>query len=540
MSEKDQNRDYSSEELNKIIDEYIASLESRGKENTEARAADVTSDPEPSAAVPSDDTPETGESASSDECEKASEIFYAADETITTHFSDVSSLDVMESTQELNIQNHLTDTAPAEITEFNSDFPSVALPGPDDENEPLVEKKPDSDEDDEDIPWYKAAAQKVVAFVWNSGFVLKAVIYLAIVLIISAFLSYYVISIGNDVFAFVKTGKEVTIDVPEGMTRKEISFLLEKNGIIEYDWAFDLFLIYKDCDESTFLPGEHTFNSRMNYSQIISELTEVKRELIEVTVTIPEGYTVDQIIDLFVGMGIGTREKFVEAINEYPYRHEFVKQLEQIGYSENRRYRLEGYLYPDTYNFYKDSPEYLIINKLLNNFNNKFWIYYESVFAEDIEKAGLTFDDIVTLASMIQSEAKLEIDFEYISYVFRNRLSHPNTFPRLESDATVQYALLARGEERVEDLTAEQLAIDDPYNTRLYEGLPPGAICNPGFDALSAAIYPDAPLLDEENYIDAYFFVSNKAGKTYYAETLSGHNENVKQVKKDNQSYDTN
>ena len=272
----------------------------------------------------------------------------------------------------------------------------------------------------------------------------------------------------------------------------------------------------------------------------ITELTVVKRSLEEVSVTIPEGYTVDQIIDLFTSMGIGPREKFVEAINEYPYQHEFIKELEKLGYSKDRKYRLEGYLYPDTYYFYKDSAEYLIINKLLNNFYNKFWIYYESTFKEDIEKAGLTFDDIVTLGSMIQSEAKLEIDFEYISYVFRNRLSHPKSFPRLESDATIQYILLSRGEPRAEDLTAEQLAIDDPYNTRIYEGLPPGAICNPGFDALSAAIYPDMPLDAESNGVDAYFFVSNKAGKTYYAQTLSEHNENVKQVKKDNASYDKN
>ena len=93
---------------------------------------------------------------------------------------------------------------------------------------------------------------------------------------------------------------------------------------------------------------------------------------------------------------------------------------------------------------------------------------------------------------------------------------------------------MLHGETRNEDLTSEQLAIDDPYNTRLYEGLPPGAICNPGFDAISAAIYPDMPMCDDDTAINAYFFVSNKAGKTYYAETLSEHNENVRQVKKDN------
>ena len=530
MSENEKNNSMSSDELNRMLDEYIASLEERARivpqEENEKDVSTVTD-----VAAPAEPDPEP---APEEEPES---------ESVTLHFTDVSSLDVIGNTQELNIDNHLSDEPPSELMEFNAAPDSEESNEENDDSE-TDEKQTDfknngTDDDDEDHkPWYKVLFGKIGSFIWNSGFLIKAVVYVAVVLIISAFLSYYVISVGNDVFAFVKTNKEVTLNIPEGITRKELAFLLEKNDIIEYQWAFDLYLRYKDCNEEAFLSGEHTFDTHMNYSQIISELTEVKRELVQVSITIPEGYTVDQIIDLFVSNGIGTRENFVEAINEYPYQHEFVKELEKIGYSKDRRYRLEGYLYPDTYYFYKDSAEYLVINKLLNNFNNKFWIYYESVFKEDIEKAGLTFDDIVTLASMIQSEAKLEIDFEFISYVFRNRLAHPQSFPKLESDATVQYAIMARGGDRTEDLTAEQLMIDDPYNTRLYEGLPPGAICNPGFDALSAAIYPDMPLLDSEETINAFFFVSNKAGKTYYAETLSGHNENVKQVAKDNAAYD--
>ncbi len=523
MSENDNNKELSSEELNNLLDDYIASIENRGgtgKSHSDPLPDDIllpevtgerTADPELSADV-------------------------SEQESLTMHFSDISAIESMGKTQELNIENHLSDEVPSELEEFNEGAEAASAP----ESQAETEGAAADAVEEPKLPWYKRAVKKVGSFVWNSGFLLKAAVYILIVLAISAFLSYYIISVGNDVLAFVKTDNEITIEIPENISRKELSYLLEKNGVIKYDWAFDLFLIYKNCDENSFLTGTHTFNSKMNYSQIISELTEVKRALEEVSITIPEGYTVDQIIDLFTGNGIGTREKFIEAINEYPYQHEFVKELEKIGYPSTRKYRLEGYLYPDTYYFYKDSPEYLIINKMLNNFNNKFWIYYESTFKEEIDKLGMTFDDIITLASMIQSEAKLEIDFEFISYVFRNRLSHPDSFPRLESDATVQYALMLRGEERTEDLTSEQLAIDDPYNTRLYEGLPPGAICNPGFDAISAAIYPDMPLKDDDTAINAYFFVSNRAGKTYYAETLSQHNENVKQVKKDNESYEKN
>jgi UPF0755 protein len=522
MSENDKNKELSSEELNNLLDDYIASIESRA--GADKKPAPLEPELPESPALPDDLLlPEvTGEKPARPETDEP-------EAPLTLHFTNVSALDSIGRTQELNIDNHLSDEAPSELAEFNREGAEApAVEG--DAGEQPAQKS----EDEPEVPWYKRAVKKVGSFIWNSGFLLKAGVYILIVLAISAFLSYYIIAVGNDVMAFVKSDREVTVTIPENITRKELSFLLEKNGIISYDWAFNLFLIYKGCDESSFLTGEHTFNAKMNYSQIISELTEVKRNLEEVSITIPEGYTVDQIIDLLTSQGIGTREKYIEAINEYPYQHEFVKELEKLGYSSDRVYRLEGYLYPDTYYFYKDSAEYLVINKMLNNFNNKFWIYYESTFKEEIEKTGLTFDEIITLASMIQSEAKLEIDFEYISYVFRNRLSHPSTFPRLESDATVQYALMLHGETRNEDLTSEQLAIDDPYNTRLYEGLPPGAICNPGFDAISAAIYPDMPMRDDDTAINAYFFVSNKAGKTYYAETLSEHNENVRQVKKDN------
>ena len=119
--------------------------------------------------------------------------------------------------------------------------------------------------------------------------------------------------------------------------------------------------------------------------------------------------------------------------------------------------------------------------------------------------------------------------------MFHNRLSHSDQFPKLESDATIQYFL----EERHEDLTEEELNDPNPYNTRVHEGLPPGAISNPGIDAITAAIYPSAPTNENNVKIDAYFFVSNKAGKTYYAVTLSGHLANIQQVERDNAALES-
>ena len=114
--------------------------------------------------------------------------------------------------------------------------------------------------------------------------------------------------------------------------------------------------LYKTDGSNGYIPGDKTLNSTMNYNQLIAALTTEYVENEQVSITIPEGYTVDEIIDLLVGKGIGTREGYVEAINSYPYQHEFVQELDKNGYPESRKYRLEGYLYPDTYFFYKTSP----------------------------------------------------------------------------------------------------------------------------------------------------------------------------------------
>ena len=455
---------------------------------------------------------------------------------LMAHFQDTAELRESFSKSTLNIEAHLTgmDGLQTEQVDGAAADPATPADGEEDANDG-DEPESESGADSRKESGKRRAGRKVLSFLGGCSFLVKAAVYIIIVLIASAFLSYTVITVGNDVFAFIKGDHEVTVSVPEGATRKQVAYLLASNDIIEYEWAFNLYMIYQSDGETEFIPGEHTLNSNMNYSQLITALTVEPYVRTEIRVTIPEGYTVDQIIDLLVSKGIGERDKYVEAINNYPYKHEFVNALEELGYPETRKYRLEGYLYPDTYDFYQDEEEYLVINKFLNNFQQKFWNSYQSVFAEDIEALGLTFDDIITLASMVQAEAKLAADFEGISYVFHNRLSHSDQFPKLESDATIQYFL----EERHEDLTEEELNDPNPYNTRVHEGLPPGAISNPGIDAITAAIYPSAPTNENNVKIDAYFFVSNKAGKTYYAVTLSGHLANIQQVERDNAALES-
>ncbi len=434
-----------------------------------------------------------------------------------------------------SIFNHLSDEGADRVipvtNENESHFTDDLSPQTEEEQNPpennVVEE---GGEEEKTEKKGKKALQKL-------GMIPKAVIYLAAVIILSLYLAFNIIVIGNDVFALVCDAGEVTITIPENADDKTVAQLLKDNGVVDYAFVYELYMKYRgDGDETTeYIAGEHKLDLSYNYSQIITALTSnIKARKVE-RVTIPEGQTIDEIIDILVEKGIGTKAGYVEAINEYPYKWEFVQKLDEMGYSENRKYRLEGYLYPDTYEFYTDSSEVSVVNKMLAAFNEKFWKDFtaknsdgESYQEMALEEYGMTFDDIVVLASMVQSEGKNIDDFYNISYVFHNRLSHEKSFPYLQSDATLQYILAERIQDSGE-LRNELETNENPYNSYKHKGLPPGAISNPGTDALFAALFPTKP-----SNTDAYYFVSNDAGKTYYASTESGHEKNKKQVEKDN------
>ncbi len=424
------------------------------------------------------------------------------------------------------------------FTDEPTDGTDLPIEEPEDENDYEGEDENDEGEKEEDnspaIVKFGRIFQKMSALP-------KAVIYIVLIVLVSAYLSYYIVTIGNDIFALVTTSSEVEITIEEGMTDEDVAELLESEGIIEYGWVYELYMKYRgDGDTATeYVPGTYTLRTDHNYSQIIYIITTKSVERAVVRITVPEGFTVEQTIELLVQNGIGTREGYVEAINNYPYKWEFVKLLDERGYSKDRKYRLEGYLYPDTYDFYNTESEVYVINKMLAAFDAKFWRDFnrESSAGNSYrktmeEKYGLDFDDVVVLASMIQSEGGNAEDFYYISHVFHNRLASPREYPFLQSDATIQYVL----PERETDSSQIDISLDTPYNTYLYEGLPPGAISSPGLDALNAALFPEPPKNSSGKDFTAYYFVSNDAGKTYYAATKSSHQKNVDQVKKDNEA----
>jgi UPF0755 protein len=256
----------------------------------------------------------------------------------------------------------------------------------------------------------------------------------------------------------------------------------------------------------------------MSYEYLYSIFVPRKEREI-VRLTIPEGSTVTDIIKIFTEAGIGTEEGFVDAINNFDYSEHFPFLTDvYAACTADRKYKLEGYLYPDTYDFYSDSKESQIIYKLLENFDAKF----SGEMVNDAKEAGWTMDEIVIIASLVQKEAYHYEDYDQIASVFINRLNNPKTYPKLESDATTVYAIELATGARPEKLGDAELQFNSPYNTRVSSGLPPGAICSPGYEALMCAIYPA-----KTNY---FFFVANKEKFNIFSRTYEEHQKAVAQV----------
>ena len=358
--------------------------------------------------------------------------------------------------------------------------------------------------------------------------IFKAIIYMTVVLVVSVLLAYGIILVANDVFAFVKSDAAVEVVIPENAVVDDIADILYENGVIEYPSLFRLYAKFQEVDglddegNSIFIPGTYTITPMKNYMQLLGAFQkQITRET--VWVTIPEGSTCEDIITLLVDeYGIASRKEFVSAINDYDYGMEFLDGLSEL---EGRYYRLEGYLFPDTYQFYVDSSAETIVYRMLENFESKLSYIGEDYCAERLEELGMTLDEVVTLASMIEKEVKYAIDYDQVSSVFYNRLSNRANFPRLDSDATTVYAIEMEMGERPETLGAEELAFDNPYNTRVVNGMPPGAIANPGYEALYCAFYPA-----KTKY---YYFVANASGYNMYARTLAEHNTNKEEIRKE-------
>ena len=326
--------------------------------------------------------------------------------------------------------------------------------------------------------------------------VLGVLLYLVFVIGVSALLAGVGWVCANDVLALNKASHTTVITLADSIfAEKEVeredgtvatvnaadigyvADLLKEEGLIEYTWLFRLYAMFSSADEKL-VPGTYEMNTDMDYRALVSNMGSRSTSRMTATVTIPEGYTLQQIFELLEERGVTTVEKLNDMAANHDYAFSFLQDI-PLGDPN----RLEGYLFPDTYEFYMGEDAKYVINKMLVNFDARVTDELRQVIADK----GMNVHDIVIMASLVEKETDGG-DQTKIASVIYNRLNSNVTNGKLEIDATVQYAL----PERKDKLTYEDLEIDSPYNTYLYKGLPAGPISNPGMAAIRAAIYPES------------------------------------------------
>ena len=309
-----------------------------------------------------------------------------------------------------------------------------------------------------------------------------------------------------------KTTKEVTIKSGTNLTK--LSEQLEDEGIIRNATIFKYYVDFTDS-ASSLIAGQYQLSPSMTFDDIIDMLKRPREATTVKMLTFTEGMDVEDMGNVVVKEGILKNSKEFLSLaksGEHYKDYFFIKEVLESADLSEREYVLEGYLSPNTYEVFTTSTEDMIITKLLDQFGKVFNETYQARASE----LGMTTDEVVTLASIIEKEAKTK-DFSKVSAVFHNRLKEDIA---LGSCATHQYFM----HERKLVWSKDELAIDSPYNTYINKGLPPGPICNPSEAAIKAALYPDEAYL-EEGYL--YFCLGDpKTGETVFAKTLKEHEAN--------------
>lgn len=304
---------------------------------------------------------------------------------------------------------------------------------------------------------------------------------------------------------------EVTFVVASGSSLTRVANNLEEAGLIHNRTVFKYyadFLGYGQKIQS----GEYKVSRSMSMRDIMELLTTGDGNPITRTITVIPGWTVEDIAHYLLEQGaISDEAAFLalcrsgQSFSAYYYVADVLNQ----GNAASRRYVLEGYLAPDTYEIYTSATPEDILKKLLSQTEAVFKTEYH----ERAEQLGMSMDQVITLASMIEKEAK-NADFAKVSAVFHNRLRQNMA---LGSDVTVKYA---SGVKRM-SLNNSDLQVNSPYNTYLYKGLPVGPICSPSGAAIQAALYPDSQFM-----ADGYLYFCSKdpnTGELHFSRTLEEH-----------------
>ncbi len=296
------------------------------------------------------------------------------------------------------------------------------------------------------------------------------------------------------------SSRQTWVTIPAGASTPQIASILETHHVISDGFFFRVYL-YVTGNASDLQAGEYKFAPRLTLPQVVAELKAGAVIYNTVSVTIPEGYTVKQIANVLEQNDIVSKRAFMTEVKKGQFSYDFLPKMN----AQNKlvRDRLEGYLFPDTYDFLRHEPAYNVISTMLQETNRVF----SPARMNRIKHMRMSVARILTVASMIEREAELNKERPIIASVIYNRLK---IGMKLQIDATVEYALGG-----VLNLTDADLLVNNPYNTYVHYGLPPGPIANPGLLSIEAALHPATT-----NY---YFYVAkfDGSGGHYFSTTFA-------------------
>ena len=330
---------------------------------------------------------------------------------------------------------------------------------------------------------------------------IKILLALALVFVLcaggAAFYLYSEISGGG-----VATDAEIEVTVQQGSSTAMVANALKEKDVIGNTLVFRLYSRLKGFD-GTYQYGTHVVQDGMGYDQLMKILSTPVDNRPTANVTVPEGFTVPQIAEALEKAGVCTAADFINVLETQTFDLEIERHIDA---EKDRILQYEGFLFPETYTFYKNDDPARVARVMLTELDNKIT---PEMYAR-MDKLGYTLDEVITLASVIQRESYTKESMTMVSSVFHNRLNSDGYMPKLESDVTILF--LDTYDDYGIKYTSKQA---DSYNTYIVNGLPEGPVACPGLDCINAALYPD-----ESDY---YFFVTDGDKNYYYSETFAQH-----------------
>ena len=343
---------------------------------------------------------------------------------------------------------------------------------------------------------------------------------ISIIIFSSVLLCIYGINCINDVLAIKTEDVAIEVTISEKMSDSEVINTLKDKDLIHNSLFCKLFVKILDKG-GDYVSGVYTLNPNMGIENMLATMQADVTLSETIKLTFPEGWTVDQIAEKLEANEVCTASSFLSTLEmvDFSEEYDFVAAIDN---KELRFRMLEGYMYPDTYEFYIGENAASVVRRFLDNFKNRWTTEYQT----QAETLGVSIDEAIVMASILQAEAATSSQMPTISSVLYNRLDKPSVFPKIECDSTEKY-LLETIKPTLTSTTEDiqkYISYRDNYDTYsdACTGLPVGAIGNPGDSAIRAALFPE-----DTNY---YYFRHDDEGNIYYANSLSEHEANGRKI----------